>query len=158
MWFTGIDALVEKKVKICLACQASTHPPKSYMEPQKMSKLPDGPWQKIAIDFCGPFPSGDYLLVAIYEFIWFPEVEVTKSTSAYSQSSTRCSALIPEEIKSDNGPPFQNTDFKRFAEHSGFEHRKITPDWSQANSEAERFMRTLEKAVCCAMIEGKGWK
>ncbi|KAI0236166.1 hypothetical protein LSAT2_013234, partial [Lamellibrachia satsuma] len=28
----------------------------------------------------------------------------------------------------------------------------------QALSEAERFMRTLEKAVRCAMIEGKGWK
>ena len=36
VWFPGIDALVEKKVKNCLACQASTHPPKSYMEPQQM--------------------------------------------------------------------------------------------------------------------------
>ena len=65
---------------------------------------------------------------------------------------------IPEEVKSDNAPPFQSTDFKRFAEHSGFEHRKITPEWPQANSKAERFMRTLEKAVHCAMIEGKGCK
>ena len=43
MWFPGIDELVEKKAKSCLACQASTHPPKSNMEPQNMSKLPDGP-------------------------------------------------------------------------------------------------------------------
>ena len=33
---------------------------------------------------------------------------------------------VPEEVKSDNGPPFQSTNFKRLAEHSGFEHRKIT--------------------------------
>ena len=42
LWFPGIDPLVEKKVKRCLACQASTYPPKSYMEPQNMSKLDHG--------------------------------------------------------------------------------------------------------------------
>ena len=67
VWSPGIDALVEKKAKSRLACQASTYPPKSFMEPQNMSKLQDGLWQKIVIDFCGPFPSGNYLLVAIDE-------------------------------------------------------------------------------------------
>ena len=43
VWFPGIDALVKKRVKSCQACQASTHPLKLYMEPQKVSKLPDGP-------------------------------------------------------------------------------------------------------------------
>ena len=32
---------------------------------------------------------------------------------------------------------------------------KVTPYWPQANGEAERFMRTLEKAICTAYIENK---
>ena len=99
---------------------------------------------------------------AIDEYNRFPEVDVKKSTSAYSTIPELDKMFsthgIPEEVKSDNGPPFQSTDFKRFDEHSGFEHRMITPEWPQANSEAERFMRTLEKAVRCIMIEEKGWK
>ena len=103
-----------------------------------------------------------YLLVAIDEYIRLPEVEVTKSTSAYSTIPKLDKMFIThgvlEEVKSDNGPPFQSADFKRFVEHSGFKHSKITPEWPQANKEAKRFMRTLEKDVRCAMIERKGWK
>ena len=40
----------------------------------------------------------------------------------------------------------------------GFEHHKITPYWPQANVEAERFMRTLEKSVRAAQVEVKPWK
>lgn len=39
-----------------------------------------------------------------------------------------------------------------------FRHGKITPLWPQANAEAERFMRTLEKAVRAAHVEGHPWK
>ena len=42
-----------------------------------------GSWQHVDTDLCGIFPSGDYL-VAIDEYSRFPEVEITKSTSAYS--------------------------------------------------------------------------
>ena len=38
----------------------------------------------LRMDFLGPFPSGDYLLVVIDEYNRFPEVEIVKSTSAKS--------------------------------------------------------------------------
>ncbi|KAI0210788.1 hypothetical protein LSAT2_004428 [Lamellibrachia satsuma] len=162
VWFPGIDVLVEKRVKKCMACQASTHLPESSKEPLKMSKLPEGPWQHVDIDFCGPFPPGDYLLVAIDEYSRFPEVEITRSTSAYSTIPKLDKIFstygIPEVVKSDNGPPYQSSEFKSFPEYTGFQRRKITPKWPQANSEVERFMRTLEKAIRCAILEGKVWK
>ena len=61
-------------------------------------------------------------------------------------------------MKSDNGPPFQSSEFKSFAEHAGFQHKKITPEWPQANSELKRFMRTIEKAIHGTILEGKVWK
>ena len=57
-----------------------------------------------------------------------------------------------------NGPPFQGEDFKTFSKVKGFEHRRITPYWPKANSEAERFMRTFGKAICTANAERSNWR
>lgn len=65
---------------------------------------------------------------------------------------------IPEELKTDNGPPFPSFESRQFAEHFGFKHHRITPLWPKANGEAERFMRTLGKAIRTAHIESKNWK
>ena len=48
--------------------------------------------------------------------------------------------------------------FRNFANYLGFEHRKITPLWPKANSECERFNKTICKAIRAACIENKNWK
>ena len=40
----------------------------------------------------------------------------------------------------------------------GFKHRKITPLWPRANSECERFMRSIGKAIRAANTEHRSWK
>ena len=111
MWFPGIDKLVEKYVEEyvanCIPCQAST--PIKMCEPLQMTNLPEGPWQNISVDFCGPFPSGDYLLVPMDDYSRYPEVEILKSTSSKStipKLDKIFSAFgIPRQVKTDNGPP-----------------------------------------------------
>ena len=53
VWFPGTDKLVEREVKSCLPCQAAT--PVTTRTPLVMSELPSKPWERVAIDFCGPF-------------------------------------------------------------------------------------------------------
>ena len=160
VWFPGIDKLVEECVAECIPCQATTQVKNS--EPLQMTNLPKSPWQNVSVDFCGPFPSGDYLLVVIDDHSRYPEVEILKTTSSKSTiprlDKIFSSFGVPQEVKTDNGPPFNSTDFRTFAQYLGFSHRKITPYWPQANGEVERFMRTLEKAIRTAQIEGKPWK
>jgi hypothetical protein len=160
VWFSGIDKLVEERILNCIPCQASTQV-KTH-EPLQMTNLPEGPWQNISVDFCGPFPSGDYLLVAMDDYSRYPEVEILKSTSSKSTipklDKMFSSFGIPKQVKTDNGPPFNSSEFQQFANYLGFSHRKITPYWPQANGEVERFMRTLEKAIRTAQVEGKPWK
>ena len=81
MWFPGIGKLAEEKVKNCLSCQAAStkSPPR---EPLPMTPLPSAPRKEVAVDFAGPFPSGDYIMVVTDEFSRFPEVEILTSTSA----------------------------------------------------------------------------
>jgi transposase InsO family protein len=127
-----------------------------------MTELPQAPWQHLSVDFCGPLPSGDMLFVVIDEYSRYPEVEIVSSTSANTVIPKLDRILsthgIPREIKSDNGPPFQGHSFAQFAQYMGFHHRKITPEWPKANSEAERFMRTIQKTLRAAHLENKNWK
>ena len=108
VWFPGIDKMVKDKVDNCLACQAITPSKPSRIEPLQMTALPSGPWKMLAMDFLGPFPSGDNLLVVIDEYSRFPEVEIVKSTSAKSVIPRLDTIFarqgIPNELKTDNGP------------------------------------------------------
>ena len=65
---------------------------------------------------------------------------------------------IPVDFVSDNGPPFNSKDFKNFTIEYNFNHRRITPNWPQANGGAESFMINLGKVIRCAQIEGKPWR
>ena len=47
-----------------------------------MSKLPPGPWLNLSVDFCGPLPTGEYLLVITDEYSRYPVVDVIRGTSA----------------------------------------------------------------------------
>ncbi|KAF7687611.1 hypothetical protein HF521_014839, partial [Silurus meridionalis] len=148
VWFPRINKQAEHLLLDCIPCQASSTQIKH--SPLQMSELPEGPWQNVSVDFCGPFPSGDYLLVILDEYSRFPFVEITPSTSAnkvFPFLDKVFIAGIPKIMKSDNGPPFFSQEMANFTTHLGIHHRKITPYWPQANGEVERFMRTIKKAT-----------
>ena len=81
VWFPNIDKLVEETVKSCIPCQAS-HNQKTERDPIISTPLPDEPWQSVSVDFTGPFPSGEYLLVMIDDYSRYPEVEIVSNLSA----------------------------------------------------------------------------
>ena len=137
IWFPGIDRLVEDTVKTYIPCQASYPGPKTR-EPIVPTPLPSEPWSSLAVDFAGPFSSGNYLTD---EHNRFPEVEIISSTAA-STILPRLETIfsrqgIPQAVKTDNGPPFNSQDFANFANEFGFHHHKISPLWPEANGAAE---------------------
>ena len=96
-------------------------------EPLKIVSLPQVPWCEVSIDFAGPLPSNDMLLVAIDDYSRFSEVEITGSTSAKTVVQILASIFsrqgIPETVYTDNGPPFQGEKFSSFCKDPGFKHR-----------------------------------
>ena len=123
----------------CLPCQAATTGTSTNPEPLIMTKLPDAPWKEVAVDFVGPFPSSELLLVVIDEFSRFPEEEIINSTSATTVIPKLDNIFsrqgVPCVLKTDNGPPFNSSEFEQFANYLGFQHRKVTPYWPQANGD-----------------------
>ena len=65
VWWPGIDHQIETLIASCIQCQAANN--SKTFEPLKMTTMPSKPWQVVHGDFCGPFPSGDYLLVLMDE-------------------------------------------------------------------------------------------
>ena len=160
VWFPNLAEKVEQSVKGCIACQTLT--PKSNMEPFKMSDLPSGPWKDLSADFCGPLPTGEYLFVIIDEYSRYPIVELIRSVSANTVIPVLDKVLsqfgYPQTIKTDNGSPFNSYKFEQYAKNGGFRHRKITPRWPRANSQAESFNKPLMKVIRAAHVSKTNWK
>ena len=161
VWFPGIDKLVEATVKSCIPCQAS-YQGQQRREPLMPTPLPSSPWTCLSMDFAGPFPSGDYLMIVIDDYSRYPEVEIIKSVSEKTVLPKLDQIFarqgLPKEIKSDNGPPFNGKAFADYADECGFKHRKITPLWPEANGSAERAVQTVKNAIRAFVAEGADWK
>ncbi|KAJ1198807.1 hypothetical protein NDU88_002646 [Pleurodeles waltl] len=120
--------------------------------------IPANPWQRASADL-GNLPDGRHMLVVIDDFSKYPEVELLEST--VTERVIPCLEKIMathgiiQELRTDNGPPFSSHEFASYLASHAIQHRKITPRWPQANGEAERFMRTLNKVLRIAVGKGK---
>ena len=121
-----------------------------------------GPWQKVHADFCGPLPSGEYLIVVIDRYSRYPEVEIVRSTKASSVipkfDKTFSTHGIPITMTTDNGPPFNSAEYSRYLETLGINQDHSTPKRPQGNAEVERFNQPLNRALTTATLEGKVWQ
>ena len=160
IWFPGNDSLVKKTIAKCRLCQSVGKP--SPPEPLHMTEMPSAPWHKINIDFLGPLPPGDLLLVVIDRYSRYPEVEIVRSTksSVVIPKLDKIFAVhsIPFELTSDSGPPFSGDEFARYLKLLSVKFTPSTPKWPQGNAEVEGFMQPLSKALTTAFVEGKKWQ
>ena len=144
----------------CVPCQANT---KSVNpEPIRMSELSNHPWEEVVLDFYGPLPSGESLLVVMDSYSRYPFVEKMKVTNAVKvinklESLFSCFGY-PYRIRSDNGSPFQSEAIKEYFTHHDIKHIKVTPRYPQANGMIERFMQVIGKATKTSHFNGQSWK
>ena len=160
VYWPGMDTDVTNHINSCIPCQANSKSSQSL--PIQMSELPDGPLDEIALDFFGPLPSGETLLVIEDLYSRFPFIEVMKTTTATSVIN-RLEKLFaiygyPNKVRTDNGSPFQGKNIKEYFNDCGIKHMKITPRYPQANGTIERFMQVIGKCVKTSRFNGKDWK
>ena len=157
VWFPGMDYQCDKFVSTCIYCQSNT--PDVHREPLKMTELPEGPWRKVSVDFCGPLANGDFALVFHCQYSRYPVVEFVGSTSEKATIPVFRRVFdtygVPEVVKSDNGPPFNSHKFEEYAREEGFKHQKVTPGWPEANGDVERCMQRIKKTARIAALQGR---
>eukprot|EP00794_Sanderia_malayensis_P006375 gene6375-biopygen5272 len=118
------------------------------------------------INFCGPFPTGHYILVVSCPvpdvYSPYPEIEILKSTAS-QRVIPKLDIIfarhgIPEKVTTDNGPPFNGKEFKTYMTELGIKYNPSTRLWPQGNAEVESLNKPLEKAIRGAHIEGRPWQ
>ena len=104
-----MDKRVRTELEHCLACQGTSQP--NSPEPLNEPPVPDSPWDKVKIDFYGPLPTGQYVLVVTDCYSRFPEIEILPTISVKKVIPKLDNIFarhgIPSQVTSDNGPPFQ---------------------------------------------------
>ena len=153
-----IDSMVNREIAGFIPCQATGRlkPPQLLMR-----ELPKPNFDAVYIDFLGLLPTGETLVVLIDGRSRYPEVKIMKKTDAASViprlDEIFANFGLPKEVISDNGPPSESVEIKKFMNANGVLHRTIMPMWSQAN-EAGTFMKLLMKAVRTAHLRKQNWR
>ena len=80
-------------------------------------EVPQGPWEKLGIDFF-EFQSTTYLLIADY-YSRFPVIRKVRSTNASATTEILKQVLseygVPQTVMTENGPLFSSKEFASFA-------------------------------------------
>ena len=160
VWWPGINKMVESFIQKCHPCQVvSPSTPKIPITP---TPLPRSSWIMLGCDLCGPFPTGEHLLVCVDYYSRYPDVEIVHKINANTIVSKLrklfCRYGAPEVLVTDNGPQFISTEMKTLLQEFNICHRKVTPYHPAANGEVERFNRTLKKFIQAAIAEHKDWR
>ncbi|CAB4022868.1 hypothetical protein BOX15_Mlig023251g7 [Paramuricea clavata] len=142
VWWPGMSTEAETFVKRYQPCLVATEPTKPSFTPLKPTTLPKAAWLLIGMDFVGPFPTGENLLVLVDYYSRYPEVEIMKhiTTAALEPRLRRIFARygVPQEIVTDNAKTFRSSRFSNLMREFGIKHKKITPRYPRVNGEAER--------------------
>jgi len=150
VWWPGIDNDITTYVRNCEGCAFQQNNP----APCKTHpwETPSTPWQRVHIDFAGPF-RGHTFLIVVDSFSKWPEVIPMTSTTAYSTVRVLMSLFathgIPEQIVSDNGPQFVSSEFDSFCKGNNIKHIRSAPYHPATNGEAERFVQTFKSNMKC---------
>ncbi|XP_058827498.1 uncharacterized protein K02A2.6-like [Topomyia yanbarensis] len=159
-WWPNMDKEIIKLCEACEGCRLvhSANPP----EPMSRRSMPEKPWIDLAIDFLGPLPSGEYILVVIDYFSRYMELEIMTRITA-QETIQRLKRIFrtwgyPRTITLDNGKQFVSKEFETFCEKLGIHLNHSSPYWPQANGEVERQNRSLLKRLKISNALYGNWK
>lgn len=147
--------MVQKCVESCVVCVTNGKPERP--PPMQRVFAPKVVWESIAVDFNGPYAllGGISILVVIDYRSRFLFARPVKSTS-YECTKRVLEEIFeiegyPKSIRSDNGPPFNGSDYKNYCASRGIKAVFSTPMYPQQNGLVENSMKIVNKAMSAAI-------
>ncbi|GFS12800.1 polyprotein [Elysia marginata] len=114
--------------KACSGCAMTQQDPQ--LPPLHPWQCPEKPWQRVHIDFAGPFMNSMFLITVDAYTKWteiLPTTSTTTSATINLLSSTFARFGLPEQLVSDNGPQFASDKFKAFTKYNHIKHIRSAP-------------------------------
>ncbi len=153
-----MDADIETMARSCSECQVVANEPRQA--PLHPWEFPTGPWQRLHVDFAGPFLNRMWL-IAVDAYSKWPVVKPMGQTTATATIEalrlTFAAHGLPMQIVSDNGPQFTSGEYGDFCKGNGIQRILVSPYHPRSNGEAERFVQTFKKGMVKCTNQ-QGWK
>ena len=155
VWWPGIDDDIKNLVSGCPGCQAGQNEkPAVFLHPWEHTK---NPWERIHLDFAGPF-RGYYYLVVVDSHSKWPEIVTMRNITA---EATICELSkifarwgIPVQVVTDNGAQLASKEFEEFMMKLEIKHIRVAPYRPQSNGLAERMVQTVKKNLKACLMSG----
>ena len=148
IWWPGISKEIEQCIRQCEKCQVFKNDP--ARAPLHPWETPNEAWERVHIDFAGPF-KGKMWLIIVDAFSKWPEViQMTTTTAEKTVEVLRALFSrfgLPKAIVTDNGPQFTSATFESFCKNNGITHKRSAPYHPSTNGEAERFVQSFKTGM-----------
>ncbi|KAI7796507.1 hypothetical protein IRJ41_023564, partial [Triplophysa rosa] len=148
VWWHKLDQDVERLVKTCCTCQGHRNVP--AVAPLHPWNWPDKPWQRLHVDYAGPFMGKMFFVLIDAHSKWMDVYPVNSATSATTIECLRNSFSnhgLPELIVSDNATCFLTAGFKEFLQKNGVRHVTSAPYHASSNGLVERAVQILSRVL-----------
>lgn len=155
VWWFGIDADIEAFVRSCDVCKLvqSAEKQKEYGE----WPTTNFPFERVHIDLFD-FQKNEYLVV-FDDYSKYVEVKLVNNYNTYNVIGELRILFaqfgLPKNIVSDNGPPFNAHEFKKFWEANGVNVLNSPPYNPESNGTAERGVETAKNSFKKFMLDSK---
>ena len=145
VWWPNMDEQIEQIVRGCIQCEQNKKMPASA--PIHAWEYPSGPWQRLHMDFAGPYMGKMFLIVVDAYSKWVECIPMNSSKSKPTIEQLRkifATHGLPISYVSDNGPCFVSEEFATFSKRNGIQHIFTAPYHPASNGQAERNVQTFK--------------
>ena len=158
-----MDRHVEDAIRNCPHCATSDNVYTCHSTPLQPVQLPDGVWQKLALDIMGPFddPKYKFVMVLVDYYSKWCEVEFAKEVTTDKMIQFLDNVFAregtPESLVTDNGVQLVSHKMKDFLDSNGITHllASLYHPQAQTNELVERMNRTVKEGIQVGKLEGK---
>ena len=149
----SLDDDIEAIVRECAGCQSTRKQYNSSYESWPEAKCN---WQRINIDFAGPFIGQMFMIMVDAHSKWLeviPMMIVTSSRTIDELDKVFTTHRSPEVLVSDNGTNFNSEEFATYMRSKQIKHIFTPPYHPSSNGLAERAVQTFNSLYCYLFIQ-----
>lgn len=157
-WWKGMGIDIREYIKTCEQCGKNKHENHPNVAPLQLMDIPDCAFDKLQVDFLGPFPQSTahgYRYALQIQDILSRFLDLIPAERDDAETASRllfedwvCRYGPPKVVQSDRGTHFASRVFEKMCTLAGIKHRMGAPGHAQSQGQVERQNQLMNQVRC----------